>query len=388
MLQQEAIVSAFDRMQLDAVNIGRMELSRPPDSVQRLLRKGAGVKLVSSNASFKTNPGAGRSYRIMEAAGLKIGVIGLVDDTLAHTPSDSKGDVVVRDAFDGASESLDQLLRQGPDLVVALVDRIGRKNLKRLIEDGRIDLYLGVDERDVNSYCFKRPKIQGRKLGRIAVTRTGDRFSFKFDELDVPRETEDHAEVAPLLFEVRERKNEYAKQMRKRKFSEARVVRYAGNWSCFSCHEDAYEPWLESDHSRAWRSLNPEQQSDVTCASCHVTGQFKPGGFLDSPTMSEVLEENPKILENEEALDRVQKSVGTAIARSLMRRNVGCEACHGTGEEHVQAMRRYMRGQIDEVRMQNRRKMRLPGPDWCMTCHDVANSPDFDFSSYWAKIAH
>ncbi len=53
---------------------------------------------------------------------------------------------------------------------------------------------------------------------------------------------------------------------------------------------------------------------------------------------------------------------------------IGCEACHGPGAAHAASRAPTPGGTL--------------GGDFCLQCHDVANSPHFKFEDYWPRIAH
>ena len=76
------------------------------------------------------------------------------------------------------------------------------------------------------------------------------------------------------------------------------------------------------------------------CLVCHTTGYVWIGGYDDRPPANKL-------------------------------RNVQCEACHGYGTLH-----------------RRDGSMRQEARESCVTCHDQENSPEFDYGTYWAKIAH
>jgi hypothetical protein len=144
---------------------------------------------------------------------------------------------------------------------------------------------------------------------------------------------------------------------------------FVGSRSCESCHEEAYRVWKKSGHAKAWRTLvesDPARNFDPECISCHVVGwhptkhyPYKTG-FLDE-------QKTPKLV------------------------NVGCEACHGPCGAHAAAeqgsdlaLQETLREAIalteDEVRGHKQKS--------CRDCHDLDNSPDFDFETYWPKVKH
>ncbi len=141
---------------------------------------------------------------------------------------------------------------------------------------------------------------------------------------------------------------------------------YVGSAKCESCHEPSYIIWKKSGHAKAYRTLveaDPPRNFDPECISCHVVGwhptQYFPykGGFLSK-------EKTPHLTD------------------------VGCESCHGPGEAHCNAELK-----DDEALKEKLRKaMVLTKAEaekrFCFECHDLDNSPDFDFKTYWPLVEH
>ena len=118
--------------------------------------------------------------------------------------------------------------------------------------------------------------------------------------------------------------------------------KYAGNAACAMCHKEAAEKWSHSRHAHAFATLEKTGDTlDPECIGCHVVGFGLRGGYEKS--------------------------------RSDLR-NVNCEACHGPGADHVANRTPTPGGKLGEAA--------------CVRCHDLDNSPYFDFKTYWAKIAH
>ncbi|MCS7237093.1 MAG: hypothetical protein NZ899_02335 [Thermoguttaceae bacterium] len=146
----------------------------------------------------------------------------------------------------------------------------------------------------------------------------------------------------------------------------AEMGRYVGSRKCESCHEPSYEVWRKSGHAKAWRTLKEldiPRIHDPECISCHVIGwhptEYFPyeGGFWSE-------EKTPHLVD------------------------VGCEACHGPGEKHIQAEM----GSDTDAQEKFRRLVRVTLEDarqWqCVSCHDLDNSPDYQFDTYWPPIEH
>lgn len=155
---------------------------------------------------------------------------------------------------------------------------------------------------------------------------------------------------------------------------------FAGSESCAACHAKAWEVFEKTPHAHATDTLvklDPPRHFDPECLSCHVTGwnaqQYFPykSGYLG------------------------------LTETSLMTQN-GCENCHGPAAAHVKAES----GEIDasdaeKIALQTALRMKIAPNEGnkdgqvygevvknCMECHDLDNSPDFDFQKYWPHIMH
>lgn len=146
---------------------------------------------------------------------------------------------------------------------------------------------------------------------------------------------------------------------------------YVGSSKCGSCHTDAYDQWRETRHSTAWKSISsdpptehsadPPRDCDPDCVSCHVVGW--------------------------NGIEHVPYQGGyTDMKATPFLANVGCESCHGPGSNHIQAELG-----SDTAAQTRLRQAMLVGDgvkQVCYTCHDLDNSPNFDFDTYYEKIDH
>lgn len=118
---------------------------------------------------------------------------------------------------------------------------------------------------------------------------------------------------------------------------------FVGADACKECHEDIYDQWAGTAHSHAFEILVEKgREYDRDCTPCHTTGFYKHGGF-------ENLGVTPELI------------------------NVQCESCHGNGYEHANDPDVAPEGDAREA---------------CIGCHNSDQSPEFDFRTYWARIAH
>ena len=145
--------------------------------------------------------------------------------------------------------------------------------------------------------------------------------------------------------------------------------RYVGSEKCESCHETSYKIWKKTGHREAWatlKNLDPPRIHDPECISCHVVG-WDPANYFPYESGFTSEEKTPHLV------------------------GVGCESCHGPGEKHVAAemgadlklQEKYRKSSI--VTKEEARNSRTR---WCINCHDLDNSPDFNFDDYWPQIEH
>lgn len=143
---------------------------------------------------------------------------------------------------------------------------------------------------------------------------------------------------------------------------------FVGSQSCRACHEASYKLWQHSGHARAWETLqrvDPPRNHDPECISCHVVGW------------------NPQKYFPYESGFWSQKQTPHLVA-------VGCESCHGPAGNHVEAELGRL-GSQEAIKQKYRQAVKLSlaeAEKTCLECHDLDNSPDFQFSTYWPKVAH
>jgi len=155
---------------------------------------------------------------------------------------------------------------------------------------------------------------------------------------------------------------------------------FAGSEACADCHTEATEAFEKTTHSHATQTLidlDPPRHFDPECLSCHVTGWDAQrffsyaSGYID-------LKKTPHLRAN------------------------GCENCHGPGAAHVAAelgnvdvsdeelRKRQLAMRLTIIENEGNREGQALGTvvNNCLECHDLDNSPEFDFQEYWPKVEH
>ena len=150
--------------------------------------------------------------------------------------------------------------------------------------------------------------------------------------------------------------------------------RFAGSEACAECHQAAYDVWKDTPHATALTTLEeqkPRRDGDPECLSCHVTGwapqRFEPfeGGFVGMKTTPQLAHQ-------------------------------GCENCHGPAAAHTAVERGDVRAsEAERDRLRQEIVLTLSTPEGkqkavnnCLECHDLDNSPQFDFDEYWPQVEH
>jgi hypothetical protein len=158
---------------------------------------------------------------------------------------------------------------------------------------------------------------------------------------------------------------------------------FAGSAACADCHTKAWAIYEKTPHYHATETLvkrvSPPRLHDPECLSCHVTG-WNAQEYLPYATGYVSEEKTPDLVGN------------------------GCENCHGPAAAHVkvesgevevteaeqEALRAALRMKIvpNEGNKEGQEFEQGKVVQNCMQCHDIDNSPDFDFQEYWPKVKH
>ncbi|MBK9644548.1 MAG: hypothetical protein IPO67_05260 [Deltaproteobacteria bacterium] len=118
---------------------------------------------------------------------------------------------------------------------------------------------------------------------------------------------------------------------------------YATSGECVRCHSLQFARWTYTPHAKAVSSLSRRgEQQNPECVGCHTTGYAEPGGFAET---------TPSAL----------RTWG----------GVQCEACHGPLKGHPRVAEAAPQPVTEAT---------------CLGCHDAANSPNFDYTSYLRQV--
>jgi cytochrome c554/c'-like protein len=353
------VIEAMNQMRYDAVTLGGLELERGDAAVRDLVKR-LQSKVVLTNVRPKTGTTPWTETTVLNSAGRRIGVMGLVSqDFTGEGDTFNKAGFTVEDPFAATARVLPGLKAQS-DLVVALA-HLKPGDLDRLVKtDGKgIDFVIAgfnpmatTTQPDTAVTVILRPGQRGEYL---SLATLGDRdpqtglVQAKMENilLAVAKFREDQplaTKLATLKSEV-EADGRRTQLERELKISEGLVLgqdRFLGNETCARCHGADMAWWEKDPHAHAFATLEKAgKATDTSCLPCHVTGVGTAGGF-------------------------------GAVGTTADMRNVQCESCHGIGTQHDWT------GQTASA----------VGEATCKQCHVPEWSPKWNYSSYLAKLGH
>ena len=411
-------------MGYEAVNVGEKDLMMGLKFLSDLSQK-AKFPFISSNlVDKKTLKEVFKPFVVKEVAGLKIGIIGLLDDQFNPTIQERDPGLTVLEPV-STSKLLTKSLREYCDLIIVL-SQLGESKDKKLARENReIDLILGgggearraVIEK-VNEVPIYRMEPRGGYLGRmdyfLADLRKPIRFNAS-DERDeigkrlerlITRLTQIRSEIAKPGkqddMKVKELKFLESKQKELEKslltFEDKNFYRHTSIPVQLSVKDDPniiraveiyraesaklYKPKVaflpEKDlPDKEMLARIPKESlyvGAISCKRCHETNYQK---WLKTKhaKASQTIVASPKYAQ-EECLMCHSTGYGkmgeyaTVEEIPFYLRGVQCEACHGEGKGHPG------KGRIE-------RKVTL---GVCRNCHTKDQSPTFNYLAYLEKI--
>jgi hypothetical protein len=362
-IEYRYILRAFADLHYDAINLGHREV-RLGASHLRDLRTNSPVPILSANLVDRaTRRPLFEPARIVERAGYKIGIVGVVDPAGLESGLDSTLEV---EPMEIALDRILPALRARTDLIVllAFTDEAGLERLAdrfyeaRVILGGRVSQPAQDIKRQNRSLIYFVTN-ESRALGclRLHLQPNG------------PAEAVQHAirllhDRVPEAEPIRALAQQYRNEIRRtplaiddpaaRADADAvpgvrRVASYVGSPRCVECHKQAGAIWAKSGHARAFRTLvEKDADADPKCIGCHAVGFGLPSGYQ-------------RLLAGAKLVD------------------VGCESCHGPGSLHVRLR--------EGDRTLDFRFRELVAGD-CRKCHYGEFSRPFNWDEFWPPVRH
>ncbi len=346
--------------------------------------------LVSANVGLLDfDPDFSRRFGTAEAGGIKFGFTSVLADSEAAKLGEVP-DATIFKAADGLAQAMPGLEQARCNELVLMVygNRDEATALAKKFPKFRwVVAAVGADEpphipakiAGTNSYLIE----VGHK-GMYAVTigfyRSGD-TPFRYQKVPLDHRFEDAADMQAMLESYQqELKTLGLDGLGAKPLPDPGGQKFAGSAACQDCHTAAWEVFEKTPHAHATQTLidlKPARHFDPECLSCHVVG-WSPQKYQPYASGYTSLEATPHLLDQ------------------------GCENCHGPAARHVaaenyeididdagrEALRAALRMEIGENEGNQTGQKLGRVVNNCLECHDLDNSPDFDFQPYWEEVKH
>ncbi len=382
---------ALSEMDYAAVGFGPEDLRLDLTSIVINLDQ-ASESLVSANVGIGDfDSGFTKRYKVVEAGGMKIGITSVLGKKELAGFKNS-ADFAFMDPVQALNEVLPELRKAKCDQLVLLAHAEpdeARQLARRFPEFNWVATAHGADEPP------KEPaKIEGTKGHLIEVGHKGmyvvviglykdGGLPFRYQRVPLDHRFTDEPEIYRMHVDYQQQLEQLGLSgLGLRPSPHPTGRKFAGSKACADCHSNATAVFDKTPHSHATDTLvhlDPPRQFDPECLSCHATG-WEPQKYFPFESGYLGLKETPDLVGN------------------------GCENCHGPAAEHVAAetgeieasdekieqLRAALRLKVVENEGNKKGQVYNEGGvvDMCMQCHDLDNSPDFDFQEYWPKVKH
>ncbi|MEZ6062066.1 MAG: multiheme c-type cytochrome [Planctomycetaceae bacterium] len=396
----ETSLLALRELNYAAVGLGPEDLRLSPDfllSQQHLPDDEHPLFLVSANLVFFDTPelGTPTPTAIVTEQGVTVGITSVLSESLKETvlPEGANLNITWSEPGPAIEKAMATFDEAGAGFRVLLSHGTLEESRALAEQFPGFDVILaaeGPSDPDPTALPDKVGKTLVLELGRkgkyagvIGIYPDDNETPVRFQLIPLERSAfDDTPEMVQLMQEYQERLRDEQIVLSENPKLHPSGAFFLGSETCGECHSKAYEVWAASGHAHALESLDPQNQRtgyerlngvarmfDPECLACHVTG-WNPeeyfryeSGFLNEPF----------------ATTDEQKLLEKSMAGS------GCENCHGPGSRHVELVDA---DDLDAARQEVRVTLQQAKDNVCYKCHDVDNSPHFEFDDYWPKVEH
>ena len=350
------------------------------------------VSFLSANVVLLETPDLGTPIhsRIVEIGGQKIGVTSIIGKSAADEafPGGPPQDISLIDAAKSLEPIVEEFRKQQTSLNVMLayanIDE-SKELAKKFPAFHVIVSAGGPEDPDGKPLQFGKSMLltvgqKGKYAGVVGYYPDDAESPLRFQlvELKKDRFRDDMKMVEHMRF--------YQDRLKQEELVAAELpikhnsgAEFVGAKACAECHTRAYAIWKKTPHAGAYESLKRARKGDpeygitriydAECLACHVTGW------------------NPKqVLRYETGF--VNEEFATTDAdklRSKLLQGQQCESCHGPGSQHIAMIED---GDIEAAAKTVRVTLKQAEAKTCVQCHDLDNSPHFDFKKYWRRVKH
>ena len=424
LLRVDLLIQSYNEMGYDVVNVGEKDLMMGFKFLSEVNPK-AKFSFVSTNLiDKKTGKSVFKPYVIKEVGGLRIGILGLLDDQFTLTLQEKDPGLNIADPFSALKAAM-KGLSEYCDLIVVL-SQLGESKDKKLAGENRdIDLILGgggeskraVMERS-NGTAIYRLEPRGGYLGRVdysladtkrpiqfltsvereeiekklerlishsarikaEMDKSGKQDEVKGKELRFLESKQKELKKALLAFEDKNFYRHIAIPVQMAVSDDPKIIKDLEVYRAESAK--LYQPKMavefEKDLSeKEMIARIPKTSSFVGAISCRRCHEVNYRNWLKTKhaKASQTIAASPKYAQEECLMCHATGygkvgEFGSVAEVPFYLQGVQCEACHGEGKKHPG------KGSIE-------RKVTL---GICRNCHTKDQSPTFNYTAYLEKV--
>lgn len=347
-------MKTYNLMGYDAFTPGELDLAYGMDRLIQLSHQAQFPFLAANLIDSRSRKPVFQPYRIKEARGIKIGLIGLISNRYPlESPPEEKGKYSLEDPIKTAKGIVAQLKRTCQVIIVlGHMDLDEQTGLAQAVPGIQFILSGHVSHYERNPVRVKETQIfnagsRGEYLARVDFILKNKKSQAQYRLVALTADYPDHPQVMERIDQYKSNLRSYVQSLPQagQQIGSSFVgpdgnttqLLFMGEGYCLPCHQTQHQSWLQTAHARAYQTLvRDNRSSDPACLTCHTTG------FASL------------------------KNSGANLV------NVQCEACHGPGDGHPDT----------------RKSLLKISQDHCFQCHNRANSPNFNYPDYLDKIRH
>lgn len=342
--------------------------------------------------------------RVVQVGSVKVGVAAVLDPAskkeIAADGSNLAEKFSIDDPVSAANAARKQLEADGAE-VTLLLAHMSRERAKEIIFEpmARFDVVMCTSGEEppppewVGETMLVSVGRKGKHVGAVGVfPGANEEVRFELVDLDSHR-FQESPKMHDHMRDYQDRLKAERIVLSEPPLSHPSGAEFVGARKCGECHTKAYAKWKTTKHAHAFESLSRgregqeenwiSRQFDSECLACHVTG-WEPQESLRFETG----------FVNEEFLDDEAEK-----AHSRLLQGQQCENCHGPGSMHVELESlwksdagRFRDPAENDRLVKARAAMKLnrntAERTTCLDCHDLDNSPNFEFEKYWSEVQH
>jgi len=403
----ETIGQDYTELGYRAIALGPEELrlgadyliSRQPPEPDK---PGSPPLLISANLIFydTADLGVPARFRVIEVGGRKIGVTAVFGKTLKDQffLRGAHGDITFTDPVKALTKTIAELKKRKVDFLLLLAQEELEESRELARRFPELNLILSAggpeDPDDKPEYIGQTMLVttghKGKYVGVVGFYPDRAESPLRFELVDLDKfRFHNTPSIDQQMRAYQDRLARFAAQVMK----DVPVTphpsgsTFVGVESCRLCHTKAYAVWKSTKHAHAYESLNVGRKDQTTkwiprtrdpeCLTCHVVGW------------------NPELVSRYESGFMLRELTGDHPERYTLLKGQQCENCHGPGSRHVELETLWANDRskttlatVIASRKQMHRSKETAERMICARCHDLENSPHFDFQKYWKDVEH